>query len=234
METAHAEPNRSPQAGTEAALVVRARTGDGNAIEALIRTHAPRLRRVAWRVVGNHADAEDVVQEALLKACLHLIDYQERAAFSTWLTRIALNEGIGLLRKRRTEPIDLAEGDCPLQNVCRPGLYCQTPEQFVISRELEVIVHHCMHRIHPDYRAVLRLRIFDELSHQEIADRLGLSVAAIKTRLHRARRVLQGMLQRCGAGLPGFNTSRHTAQERERYPMLPLTAAKRSFGQLAH
>lgn len=83
MATAHTEPT----VAMEAALVARARLGDRDAITEFLRAHSARLHRVAWRVVRNWADAEDVVQVALWKACQHLPDYQERAPISTWLTR---------------------------------------------------------------------------------------------------------------------------------------------------
>jgi RNA polymerase sigma-70 factor, ECF subfamily len=199
MTTAQVEPKRSHLVGTEAALVARARLGDDDAITALVHAHAPRLRWVAWRVVRNWADAEDVVQVTLWKAYQHLPNYQEQAPLSTWLTRIALNEGVGLLRKRRTQPIDLAEPDDPLREVQWPSAPGESPEQILASNEIHRIVRRCMQRMRPDYRAVLCYRILDELGHDEIAERLGLSVGAVKTRIHRARRVLQGMLRRRGA-----------------------------------
>lgn len=200
MATAYTAPKRSQQAGTDAALVAKARLGDADAIAELIRAHSPRLRWVAWRVVRNWADAEDVVQGTLWKACQHLPDFQERSALSTWLTRIAVNEGVGLLRKRRTEPAHLAESDAPLQEAQWPTTQTRTPEQILGSNEIQQTVRQCMACIRDDYRAVLSLAIWDELSHEEIAERLGLSIAAVKTRLHRARRVLQRMLRRQGAG----------------------------------
>ena len=123
----------SRKGSTEAALVARARWGDGGAITKLVDSHFPRVRSVAWRVVRNWAAAEDVAQDALWKAWQHLSDFEERAAFSTWLTRIAVNEAVGLLRKRRTRPIDLAEGDAPLQKVPWLAVQSQTPEQPCLS-----------------------------------------------------------------------------------------------------
>jgi RNA polymerase sigma factor (sigma-70 family) len=155
MTTAQAEPRQSQPVGIEVALVARARLGDEDAIAALVHAHAPRLRWVAWRVVRNWADAEDLVQVTLWKAYQHLPDYQEHAPLSTWLTRIALNEGVGLLRKRRTQPIDLAEPDAPLHQVQWPATHIWSPEQILASNEIHRIVRSCMERMRPDYRAVL-------------------------------------------------------------------------------
>ncbi len=192
---------RSHQVATEAALVARARLGEGDAIAELVRAHSPRLRWMVWRMVRNWADAEDVVQVALWKACQHLPDYQERAPISTWLTRIALNEGVGLLRRRRTEPIDLAANTSSLEGVQWPMLHPRSPEQILASKEIRQVLRDCVGRMPSVDRAVLHFRILDELSHDEIARRLDLSVPAVKTRIHRARVVLRRMLQRRGVGI---------------------------------
>lgn len=167
----------------------------------LVRAHSPRLRWMVWRVMRNWADAEDVVQVALWKACQHLPDYEERAPISTWLTRIALNESVGLLRRRRTEPIDLAANTSSLEGVQWPMSHTPSPEQILASKEMRQAVWDCVDRMPSIDRAVLHFRIFDELSHGEIARRLDLSVPAVKTRIHRARVVLRGMLRRRGVGV---------------------------------
>lgn len=199
MTIAQAEPRESQAVGSEAGLVARARLGDEDAIASLVQAHAPRLRWTAWRVVRNWADAEDVVQITLWKAYQHLPEYQEQAPLSTWLTRIALNEGIGVLRKRRTQPIDSTEPDAPLHAVRWSCRHSESPEQIAASNEIQRIVRGCLEGMRPDYRAVLCFRILQELSYDEIAQRLGLSVAAVKIRIHRARQVLQRKLRLRGA-----------------------------------
>jgi RNA polymerase sigma-70 factor (ECF subfamily) len=205
-------------------LVARARQGDQDAISELLRKYSPQLRRVAWRVVRNWADAEDVTQAGLWKACQHLSEYEERASISTWLTRIVLNEGVGLLRRRRTQPADIADRDLRSDEVRWPLARTETPEQIASFNETERIVRQCMDRIHADHRTILYFRILDELSHQEIAERLGLSVQAVKLRFHRARQVLQGMLHQRGAGIARLNHGERLFREtRERRPGSVLT-----------
>jgi RNA polymerase sigma-70 factor (ECF subfamily) len=203
---------------SDASLLARARLGDQDAFTALVRWHFPRLRAVAWRIVRNWADAEDVAQEALSKACQHLSSYQERAAFSTWLTRIAVNEAVGLLRKRRTRPIDLAEGDTTLPEAPLQALRDGTPEQAVASSEIVRTVRRCVDRTRPAYRVVLRFSILDELNHGEIAERLGLTVSTVKLRLHRGRRALQKMLHRQGVA---FSRQRVSGRARNTLPPAP-------------
>lgn len=214
MKTITEPRYRASQPGSdEGTLVARARQGDQDAISELVRKHSPKLRWVAWRVVRNWADAEDVTQAALWKACQHLSEYEERASISTWLTRIVLNEGLGLLRKRLTQPADIADRDLRSDEVRWPLARAETPEQAASFNETERIVRQCMDRIRADHRAILYFRILDELSHQEIAERLGLSVQAVKLRFHRARQVLQGMLHQRGAGIARLSHSGHSSRE---------------------
>lgn len=199
---ARAKPEVIHRIGIEAELVAKCRLGEEDAIAALVHAHTPRLRWVAWRVVRNWADVEDVVQDTLWKAYQHLPGYRERAPISAWLSRIALNEGVRLLRNRRTRKIDLAGPDVPLYDVPPVAARGDSPEQILVSNEIHEIVCNCIERMRPDYRAILSLRILDDLSYAEIAQRLELSLGAVKTRIHRARRVLRGML--CQLGLPSI------------------------------
>lgn len=195
---------RLHQVATEAVLVARARLGEEDAIAELVHAHSPRLRWMVWRVVRNWADAEDVVQVAWWKAYQHLPDYQDSAPISTWLTRLALNEGVDLLRRRRIEPLDLAANTSSLEGVQWPmSHHTPSPEQILASKEMRQTVRDCVDRMPSVDRAVLHFRILDELSHAEIAKRLNLSVAAVKTRIHRARVVLRRMLQRRGVDTCG-------------------------------
>lgn len=184
-------PKRLRRDASEGVLLARARLGDQDAITALVQVHSQRLRWVAWRILRNWADVEDVVQTAWWKAYQHLPDYEERASLSTWLTRIVLNEAVGLLRKRRTQAVDLAGDDSRPDEM--PWLPARThmPDQIAVFHETDRIVRGCVDQIRPALRAVLCLRLVEELSHQEIAERLGLSVQAVKLRYFRGRRLLR-------------------------------------------
>lgn len=145
----------------------------------------------------------------------HLPEYQEQAPLATWLTRIAVNEGVGVLRRRRTQPIDLAEPDTPFGYVQWSGRHSESPEQIFASNEIQQVVRNCLDAMRPDYRAVLFFRILQEQSHEEIAQRLGLSVAAVKIRIHRARQVLQGRLRLRGIGIRAAAGPRSNREERD-------------------
>lgn len=184
--------------GAESYLVKRAQTGDTEAFSELATTLSPRLLSVARGVVGNREDAEDVVQVSLWKAYRHLPDYRAEAAFSTWLTRITVNEGVALLRKRRVEPIDLAATEPQWYqsgsrwNPARD----QTPEDICLLREMQRRVRRSIERMDPTYKTVLWMRALNERSHEEIAVQLGLPVATVRSRVHRARKILRTMLTR--------------------------------------
>lgn len=204
MAAAQTSPRRSHQVATETALVARARLGEEDAIAELVHARSPTLRWMVWCVVRNWADAQDVVQVSFWKACQHLPDYQERAPISTWLTRIALNEGVGLLRRCKIEPIDLAANTSSLEGVQWPlNHHTPSPEQILASKEMRQTVRDCVDRMPSVDRAVLHFTILDELSHAEVAKRVNLPVAAVKTRIHRARVVLRRMLQRRGVDSSG-------------------------------
>lgn len=176
-------------------LLERAQAGDGQAFGELAGPFRGRLLGLARRVVRNHADAEEVVQEALLKAFAHLGQYRAEAAFSTWLVRITLNEACMFLRRQRPEttPLD----DLHPERWHLSGLWPAPdldPEQICATRQIEALVRCCLDRIRPNYRIVLSLKALDDKTHEEIAKELEIPVQTVRVRLHRARRELRRML----------------------------------------
>jgi RNA polymerase sigma-70 factor, ECF subfamily len=198
---AHSEPTRaaiSAGADNEAALVQAARTGDLSAFEELVRRYERKIYRLGYNITQNSADAEDVTQDAFLKAFSHLNDFQGDSRFYTWLVRIAVNEALMRLRKRRPNQVSLEEpiesGDDLLpREVADWG---PSPEQRYQQIELRQILSDAVAQLEPAYRTVFQLRDIEQLSTEETAEALRLSVPAVKSRLLRARLKLREYLDR--------------------------------------
>ena len=179
-------------------LVAAARTGDAAAFEELVNRYEGKIFRLTRNITGNREDAEDAMQDAFLKAYTHLLDFKGDSRFYTWLVRIAANEALMRLRKRRPGQFSLdepIEGESDLMprelEEWRPS-----PEQDYAQTEMQNIVSDVIDRLEPEYRLVFLLRDFEELSTQETADALGISVPAVKSRLLRARLKLREKLSR--------------------------------------
>lgn len=185
---------------TEAGLVAQARQGDELAIRKLIRANNQRLFRVARGVVRDDAEAEDVVQAAYVAAFTKLDGFREDARFSTWLTRIALNEAMGRVRRRRpTAELDSLDQD----GAADSGWTEQLPISLMplaadseISRsEMRHLIEDAIDSLPEAFRLVFILRDVEGLSQLETAAQLGLKVETVKTRLHRARQALRASIE---------------------------------------
>ena len=183
----------------EAALVAQSREGDGRAFGELVRRYEGKIFRLAQHVTQNREDAEDVLQETFLKAYEHLDQFQGAAKFYTWIVRIAVNQALMKLRRRRTdrsvsldEAIDTGE-DTIVREV---AAWDENPEQRFSRAEFGQILDEAIQGLEPPYRSVFVLRDIDELSTEETADALDLSIPAVKSRLLRARLQLREKLTR--------------------------------------
>jgi RNA polymerase sigma-70 factor, ECF subfamily len=183
----------------ESALVVRAKAGDEEAFSELVRHYDRRVYRMAKQITQNDDDAEDVLQETFLKAYTHLDDFQGNSKFYTWLVRIAVNEALMKLRKRRSdrtvpldEPIDTGEDEM----VREIAVWDENPEESYSRDELGEILDQAIQSLKPAYRTVFILRDIEEMSIEETAEALGLSISAVKSRLLRARLQLREKLTR--------------------------------------
>ncbi len=183
----------------EAALVARAKSGDVSAFSDLVRQYDRRVFRMAKQITQNDDDAEDVLQETFLKAYTHLDDFQGNSKFYTWLVRIAVNEALMKLRKRRSdrtvpldEPIDTGEDEV----VREIAVWDENPEQQYSRDELGTILDEAIQSLKPAYRTVFILRDIEEMSIEETAETLDLSISAVKSRLLRARLQLREKLTR--------------------------------------
>jgi RNA polymerase sigma-70 factor (ECF subfamily) len=182
----------------EAALVDLAQAGDVGAFETLVSRYEHRIFRLAQNITQNREDAEDVMQEAFLKAYQHLGDFQRNSRFYTWVVRIAVNQALMKLRKRRPNVVSLdqelqTEDEAMPRDVRDWG---PSPEQRFASTELREILSHAISELDPDYRVVFQLRDIEELSTEETANILGLSVPAVKSRLLRGRLKLREKLDK--------------------------------------
>jgi RNA polymerase sigma-70 factor, ECF subfamily len=169
-------------------LVQRCRDGDRKAFEALVGRYEKPVFNAALRMLRNQEDARDVAQSVFLKAFEHLADYDSKYRFYSWIYRIALNESINVLgRRNRQEPIVGDELDE------RPGA-----EDEVESQQVAVRVQRALMAIKPEYRAVIVLKHFLDLSYEDIGQALELPEKTVKSRLFTARQLLKDVLQEHG------------------------------------
>ena len=168
---------------SDAEVVQRVRDGDRASFEILMRRHNQRIYRAARAILKDESEVEDAMQQAYINAFTHLDQFEERARFSTWLTRIAVNEAIARRQRMRpTESEDMIE-----QTVTRQP----TPEHLAYAGELQRVLEDAVDGLPEVYRAVFMLRDIEGLSTNETGEALDLGEEAVKTRLHRARAMVR-------------------------------------------
>jgi RNA polymerase sigma-70 factor, ECF subfamily len=179
---------------SDGALVAATKSGDADAFGILVLRHKQRVFAMVQRIMSNREDAEDVVQESFHKAYLHLDDFQERSLFSTWLTRIAMNQAFMLLRRRRRALDVLPESfDDDVKSVSEAFVdQSPNPEESCWRRERTELLIEAINRLGPTIRRTILLRDIEERSVEETAQILGTSIAAVKSRVSRGRRELSG------------------------------------------
>lgn len=196
-------PSGAAQTG-DAELTRRARLREEAAIRTLMQRYNRRLFRIARGVLRNDAEAEDVVQDAYVRAFTHLAEFREEASFGTWVSRIAYNEALGR-RRRQRQTVDLAA----LENVAQAQIIpfplsavINDPERTMAQREVHELLEKAIDDLPEDFRLVLISRVVEGLSIEETASLLGVKPETVKTRLHRARKLLREGLDKHLA--PGF------------------------------
>jgi RNA polymerase sigma-70 factor (ECF subfamily) len=182
----------------EPLLVAAAKSGDISAFETLVSRYEHKIFRLTQNITQNREDAEDAMQEAFLKAYEHLSEFQGNSRFYTWLVRIAVNQALMKLRKRRPNQVSLDEEvDTGEDMVTREVEdWGPSPEERYEQTELAQILSTVVGELEPGFRIVFQLRDIEELSTEETAEALGLSVPAVKSRLLRARLKLRQKLNR--------------------------------------
>jgi RNA polymerase sigma-70 factor, ECF subfamily len=182
----------------ESILVDQARDGDAEAFEQLVQPQMSKAYRVALRITGNREDAEDAIQQALLKAYAHIDQFHSKSRFSTWLLRITINEALGKLRKQRAENAHLSHGGVaedgadPVEMIRAKD--DARPEILYVKQEKQKLLWEAIDGLRGTSRAVVWLLGLEERQTKETARILNLSEAAVKARFLRARRKLRECL----------------------------------------
>jgi len=182
----------------ESILVDQAREGDAEAFEQLVQPQMSKAYRVALRITGNREDAEDAIQQAMLKAYAHIDQFHSKSRFSTWLLRITINEALGKLRKLRAENAHLSYGSVaedgadPMEMIRAKD--DARPEMLYVKQEKQRLLWEAIDSLRGTSRAVVWLLGLEERRTKETARILNLSEAAVKARFLRARRKLRECL----------------------------------------
>ena len=187
----------SDQKTSEAFPLEALRAGDRAEFARLVETYSPAIYRLAIKMLENTQDAEDILQETFIKAFRHLNTFDGRSSLSTWLYRIATNEALMALRRRKVNLVSLDEPDETLEQEQEPLQivdWCCMPEEELMSAEARQYLDRAIDELSPNLRVVFILRDMEGLSTQEVGEVLSLSETAVKTRLSRARLRLRELL----------------------------------------
>jgi len=189
--------DQAAAAASEAELIGRAAARDETAIRAIVRSNNQRLYRLARSILRDDAEAEDVVQDTYIRLFTHLDEFRGESSLSTWLSRIAINEALGRVRKRRTTQLT-AQAEPPSAHIIPFPSTSGTddPEKTMAQREIQTLVERSIDELPDAFRTVFVARVMEGMSVEETAGLLGLNVATVKTKLHRARKLLRESIER--------------------------------------
>ena len=196
---------------TDNEVIRRVIAGETSLFELIMRRHNQRIYRTVRAIVRDEVEAEDVMQQAYINAYVHLGQFEERASFSTWLTRIAINEAFARVRPR---PLRIADD---LDETAMEQIQSNDPdpEQQLAAAELRVLVESEIAALPESYRMVLMLREIEGLDTREVAECLGVSEDVVKTRLYRAREILrENVYRRAGLTFESLFTFGHSRCDR--------------------
>lgn len=219
--------NGSSEAANDDLLVLTVKSGDFTAFVELRKRHSNKLLWTAYRITRNWEDAEDAVQDSFLKAYLHLDKFEGRSSFGSWLTRIAINSALMILRKKRSceISIDRTNYDSGASEEWELPDFKEDPELSYLRTEREQMLQSAILRLRPGLRRVVELQQSEDYSTKELAQILGISVPAAKSRLLRARLALRTSLQRSILALS-------ESRERNSYSHYVTGSSQRSLSAL--
>ena len=178
-------------------LVSAARSGNTSAFVELYERHSRKVLPRIYRITKNREDAEDAFQDAVLRAFVHIKGFEGRSNFTSWLTRIAINSALMALRKRRTRAeisIEQMCDDAEISRAWEPPDQAENPETYYAQRESQQLLRNAMERLPGIFREAMELQHAQDYSTTQVADELGISPSAAKSRLMRARRTVQRRL----------------------------------------
>jgi RNA polymerase sigma-70 factor (ECF subfamily) len=203
-EKVKAPKETSERQREDKALVRRARTGDERAFSELVKRHRRGIERLIRPIVRNASsdEVEDLVQEALTKAFLHLESYSEEYAFSTWLYRIAQNHAIDHLRRKKLAMFSISAPPSNYDHKSDDDVKefeitdsSWVPEQTMLAEERTHLIEDAIEQLPENYKRIIKLRHNDDLEYEEIAKILKLPMGTVKVHLHRARAALAKLLE---------------------------------------
>ncbi len=175
----------------EEILVKKSKEGDFEAFEELVNLHEKHVYNIAWNMLRNQEDAEEVLQETFIKAYNKLNQFEGRSKFSTWLYRIATNEALMIIRKKNpAQPVSLDE---PIDDGYRAKIrrelidWKENPQNIYLKKELREKIDYIIYTLPEDYRSVFVLRDIQGFSGEKVSEILSITLPAVKARLHRAR-----------------------------------------------
>ena len=184
---------------TDDALVSRIRAGDAGAFQELVGRHEGKLLRVAQRFVHNQHDAQDVIQDVLVATWRKLAAFEDRAQIGSWLYRVTVNASLMHLRVRKRKPacvnISPTSGSADSFDLDSNSGFKLRPDEELESREMQRVIQNAVDKLPMMLRSVFLAREIQGYSTRQTAESLGLSEASVKTRLHRARRVLREKIE---------------------------------------
>jgi RNA polymerase sigma-70 factor (ECF subfamily) len=183
-------------ASADMELALRAKARDADAFRAIMRINNQKLYRLARSIIRNDSEAEDIVQETYVTAFAHLSSFRGEASLATWLSRIAINEALGRLRKRRRAASVISGEPASDAHIIPFPLAASgdDPERTMAQRQILRLVEQATDTLPDVYRTVFVARVIEGLSMEETADLLGLKPQTVKTRLHRARALVRKQL----------------------------------------
>ena len=196
MRQAHI-PQSAPLDTGDTELVRRALARDEAAVRAIMQANNRRLYRLARGILRNDGEAEDVVQEAYVRAFTHLESFRGDSSLSTWLSRIAMNEALGRLRRQRpaVELDSLPQRAREAEIIQFPLSAAADPEKSMAQREIQNVVEHAIDELPAAFRLVFITRVIEGMNVEETAEILGVKPETVKSRLHRARNMLRDIVE---------------------------------------